>query len=411
MIDLRLLRSEPDLFRDSYARRGLDVDIDSLIVIDEKHRLLINEVESGRAEQNAANKAISKAAGDEKQAAIAEAKAIADRFKGSEEELRKVKEELDGILVAVPNLVHPETPRGSGDDSNRILREVGEMRTGGKDHSSIGESLDVIDTERAAKVSGSRFGFLKGKGALLEFALVRFAMDRVMSHGFEPIIPPVLVREDAMYGTGFFPTDEAEIYKTAADDLYLVGTSEVPIASMHRDEVIALPVQYAGFSTCFRREAGTYGKDTKGIIRLHQFDKVEMFIFSGASESNEQHLKILSIEEEIFQALQIPYRVVEICAGDLGASAYRKFDIEAWLPGAERFLEVTSCSNCTDYQSRRLNIRTKTDAGNELVHTLNGTAVAIQRAIVSILENHQQPDGTVKVPEALQPYTGFDVIA
>lgn len=410
MIDLKLLRSDAGLFRDAFARRGSDVDVDALLALEEKHRALIADVEKGRAEQNAANKRISQVSGDERQAAIAEAKQISDRFKGMEEELRKAREELEGVLTAVPNLVHPETPAGAGEENYAILREVGERKEGGEEHHVVGASLGIIDTDRAAKVSGSRFGILKGKGALLEMALVRFALDRVMAHGFEPVIPPVLVREDAMFGTGFFPTDEAQIYKTAADDLYLAGTSEVPLASMHRDEVLEeLPVRYAGFSTCFRREAGTYGKDTKGIIRLHQFDKVEMFIFCPAEESNSQHLKILAIEEEIFQALEIPYRVVEVPAGELGAPAYRKFDLEAWLPGARRWLEVTSCSNCTDYQSRRLNIRAKGDSGSALVHTLNGTTVAVQRTIVSLIENHQH-EGKVEIPAALRPYTGFDSI-
>lgn len=412
MIDLKLLRSNPELFEESYRRRGLEIDVAALVSIDVEHRQLTARVEDGRAEQNRANKRISEVTGDERTSAIEEARRISDAFKGAEEDLKKLKDQLDAALAQAPNLVHPKTPEGA-DKDYAVIKEVGDrvLITGARDHVSIGEQHGVIDVERAAKVSGSRFGYLRGKGALLEIALVRFALDRTMALGYIPIIPPVLVREEAMFGTGFFPTDEHEIYKTANDDLFLVGTSEVPLASMHSGEtLIDLPLRYAAFSSCFRREAGTYGKDTKGIIRLHQFEKVEMFIFCEPSESDDLHLELLSVEEEIFQALEIPYRVVEIAAGELGAAAYRKFDIEAWLPGAERWLEVTSCSNCTDYQSRRLGIRTKSASGSDLAHTLNGTAIAVQRTIVSLLENHQNSDRTVQIPEALKSYTGFDSI-
>lgn len=412
MIDLKLLRSSPELFEESYRRRGLEIDVATLVSIDVEHRQLTARVEDGRAEQNRANKRISEVTGDERTSAIEEARRISDAFKGAEEDLKKLKDQLDAALAQAPNLVHPKTPEGA-DKDYAVIKEVGDrvLITGARDHVSIGEQHGVIDVERAAKVSGSRFGYLRGKGALLEIALVRFALDRTMALGYIPIIPPVLVREEAMFGTGFFPTDEHEIYKTANDDLFLVGTSEVPLASMHSGEtLIDLPLRYAAFSSCFRREAGTYGKDTKGIIRLHQFEKVEMFIFCEPSESDDLHLELLSVEEEIFQALEIPYRVVEIAAGELGAAAYRKFDIEAWLPGAERWLEVTSCSNCTDYQSRRLGIRTKSASGSDLAHTLNGTAIAVQRTIVSLLENHQNSDRTVQIPEALKSYTGFDSI-
>jgi seryl-tRNA synthetase len=416
VIDLKLLRSSPEVLRESLARRGSAIDLDQLIALDASHRRLLGEVESMRAEQNRANKLIASSSGAERDAAIEQMRTLASGLKDLEEKLEHAKAGLDGLLPQVPNLVHPQSPNGSGEDSNRVITQTGAVSDfdfTAADHLDLGEALDIIDVKRASKVSGSRFAILKGKGALLELALVRFAMDRLSAAGFVPVIPPVLVREEAMYGTGFLPADEFEIYKTASDDLYLAGTSEVPLASMHAQETVAaagLPLRYAAFSTCFRREAGTYGKDTRGIIRVHQFDKVEMFVFCKADESERRHEEILAIEEELFSLLEVPYRVVDICAGDLGSSAQRKFDLEAWLPGSKRWLEVTSCSNCTDYQARRLEIRTKGEKGAELVHTLNGTAVAVGRAIVAILENHQRSDGSVAIPKALQPYAGFNEI-
>lgn len=413
MIDLRRLRDEPALFEGSLRKRGMDLDIQQLLALDEQHRALILGVESVRAEQNALTRKIKDAEGASRDEAIARAKGLSDGVTGLEEKLKKVKEQLDALLVQVPNLVHPDAP-ASSDELRSQHGETIDPVANPADHLAIGEGLGIIDVDRATKVSGSRFALLKGKGALLEMAIIRFALDRVMSDGFVPVVVPMLVREEAMFGTGFFPTDEAQIYKTELDDLYLIGTSEVPLASMHANEVLPLgdlPMSYAGYSSCFRREAGTYGKDTRGIIRLHQFEKVEMFVFCRAEDSEAQHARILALEESIFQQLEIPYRVMEIPANDLGASAYRKFDIEAWLPGSKRWLEVTSCSNCTDYQSRRLGIRTKAAAGNEFVHTLNGTAAAAGRAMVALLENHQKPDGGVKIPAALQPYTGFDSIS
>ncbi|MGH2772477.1 MAG: serine--tRNA ligase [Actinomycetota bacterium] len=413
MIDLRLLRSEPEVFTDAFRRRGASVDVQELLGRESAHRELIARVEAGRADHNRANKKISRVSAGERPAAIAEAKMIADGVAALEEDLKQRRRELDETLAGVPNLVHPDAPEGRGDEANRLVKQTGERPDAGfeaRDHLDIGEALGIIDVERAAKVSGSRFAFLRGDGAMLEFALVRFAIDRLRGEGFIPIITPVLVRREAMYGTGFFPTDEAQVYKTESDDLYLAGTAEVPVAAMHAKEIFdeaSLPVRYAGFSTCFRREAGTYGKDTRGIIRVHQFDKVEMFSFCHPDASDEEHLWLLAQEEAIFEALEIPFRVVEICAGDLADPNYRKFDIEAWLPGSNRWLEVTSCSNDIDYQARRLQVRFKGEKGNEPVHTLNGTAVAIQRALVALLENHQQADGSVKIPPALAAYTGF----
>ena len=396
-------------------RRGADVDVDALAVLDRRHRELTTEVEQLRAKRKAAGRTIAKLPPVERTEAIAEGKIDAERLEALEADQARVAQELERVLQFVPNLVHPDAPLGKGDEASRLVREVGEVPSFDfepKDHLSLGESLGIIDVARAAKVSGSRFAFLRGKGALLQLAIVGMVIDRLTSEGFVPVIPPVLVREEAMYGTGFFPTDEAQVYKTAGDDLYLAGTSEVPIASMHSGEAFApsdLPVRYAGLSTCFRREAGTYGKDTRGIIRVHQFDKVEMFSFCASDESDEEHHRLLALEEAIFQAFEVPYRVVEIAAGELAAPNYRKYDLEAWLPGGNRWLEVTSCSNDWDYQARRLGIRLKGASGG-LVHTLNGTAVALGRAIVAILENHQRSDGSVALPAALLPYASFETI-
>lgn len=393
-----------------------DVDLEHLRELDEENRRLIAQVDEARSERKRASKAIGKLPEDKRGDAVARNKEMAEGLKALEQHQSQLQEHLYAALRLLPNLVHPEAPPGRGDEAARLVREVGDIPEFGfepQDHLSLGESLGIIDVKRAAKVSGSRFAFLRGSAALLQSSLIRFVLDRLGAEGFVPVIPPVLVREQAMYGTGFFPTDEAQVYKTADDDLYLVGTSEVPIASMHADETFAageLPLRYAGVSTCFRREAGTYGKDTRGIIRVHQFDKVEMFSFCLPSESDAEHARLIELEEEIFQALEIPYRLIEIAAGELADPNYRKFDIEAWLPGGNRWLEVTSCSNDWDYQARRLAIKVKGEDGARIAHTLNGTAVAIGRALVALLENHQRADGSVGIPKALQPYTGFEVM-
>jgi len=416
MIDLKLLRADPELFRAAYELRQAEVDIDGLVDLDGRHRTLLGQVENLRAEANRANKAIAEATGQQRAEAIAAAKEKSQGLQDVESQLRAIREELDSILLGVPNLVHPDSPPGLGEEANRIVREPAEIRKFDfepKDHLTLGESLDIIDVERAGRVSGSRFAFLKRDGALLELALQRFAIEHLTPARFIPVIPPVLVKREAMVGTGFFPTDETQVYRIESDDLYLAGTSEVPIASMHAGETLKfedLPLRYLAISSCFRREAGTYGKDTRGIIRLHQFEKIEMFSFCHPERSQEEHAALVAFEEEIFTALEIPYRVVEICAGDLAAPNYRKYDIEAWLPGSERWLEVTSCSNDIDFQARRLGVRTKSGSGTELVHTLNGTAIACGRAIVALLENHQRSDGSIDIPDALKPFTGFDVI-
>jgi seryl-tRNA synthetase len=413
MIDPRLLREAPDLLRESLRRRGSTIDLDSLIALEAAVRAKRQDAEGLRARQKEAGRLIANLGGSEKEAAIEEVAELAAAVKGAMVEADRLAAEFDRALVEVPNLVASDAADGLTEVDSLEIKRVGSPRPDGLDHSTLGEQLDIIDTVRGAKVSGSRFGYIKGKGALLEFSLVRWAMDRLVTAGFTPMIPPVLVREEALEGTGFFPEAREQVYEVPKDELFLVGTSEVPLAAYHGDEILEagdLPMRYAGFSTCFRREAGTYGKDTAGIFRVHQFDKVEMFVFTAPEQSVAEHDRLLDIEEKLVQELEIPYRVVNIAAGDLGASAAKKYDIEAWFPGEQAYREITSCSNTTDYQARRLKVRMKTEDGNQVLHTLNGTACAVGRTIIAILENHQRPDGSVQIPQALRPYTGFDQI-
>lgn len=416
MIDLRLLREQPELVRAAYERRGGVSGLERIEALDRSHRDLLGRVEELRAEQNRASKAIGAAPADERPAAIAHAKELSDQLKALEPELDKISAALEEAAVDLPNLPHESVPDGLTEDENVVEREVGDKPSFDfepKEHVELGEALGIFDAERAAKTSGSRFVYLTGQGVLLEMALVRFAIDHLMKTGFTPVVTPVLVREHAMFGTGFLPAEEHEFYKIERDDLYLAGTSEVALAAMHSDEILAgteLPRRYAGFSSCFRREAGSYGKDTKGLVRVHQFDKVEQFSFTHPDASWDEYELIRRNQEEILQALEIPYRVLVMCAGDLGASAAKKVDHEAWLPGAQRFMEVTSATNATDFQARRLQVRFKGEGDKGLVHTLNGTACAVGRTIVALLENHQQADGTVRIPEALQPYAGFEAL-
>jgi seryl-tRNA synthetase len=414
MIDLKLLRDSEDTLRAAYERRGGVENLGEIKSLQQEHLGLLQEVEELRAEQNRASKAIGKAAPEERPRAIAAAKELSDRLKTLEPRLEELASELERKAAYLPNLPHDSVPEGSTEDQNVVEREVGDKPQFDfepLEHVELGERLGIFDGERGAKTSGSRFVYLRGQGAILEFALVRFALDHLMSRGFVPVVTPVLVREHAMYGTGFLPADENEFYKIERDDLYLVGTSEVPLAAYHSDEILSgdqLPLRYAGFSSCFRREAGSYGKDTKGLIRVHQFDKVEQFSFAHPDESWDEYATIRANQEKILQALEIPYQVLVMCAGDLGSSAAKKVDHEAWLPGAQRYMEVTSATNATDYQARRLQVRFRSDEGTRLVHTLNGTACAVGRMIVALLENHQRGDGSVSIPEALRPYTGFD---
>jgi seryl-tRNA synthetase len=417
MLDLRRVREDPERVRAALAKRGPGAaeQVDRLLAADTARRRLVTEVEALRAEQKRRGREVAKAAPGEREQVLAGLKELSGRLDEAEARLRAAEADLAELLARVPNLPDPATPPGGEEDSVELRRwgTVPAFDFPVRDHLELGELLGAIDTVRAAKVSGARFGYLVGWGALLEFALVRFAMERLTAAGFVPMVPPVLVRREAMFGTGFLPTDEQQIFRTADDDLYLAGTSEVPLVSYHSDELLdpgALPLRYAGFSTCFRREAGSYGKDTRGIFRVHQFDKVEMVSFVHPDASPAEHELLLAREEELLQALELPYRVVDIAAGDLGGSAARKFDCEAWIPSQGTWRELTSTSNCTDYQARRIACRFRSPEGNRPVHTLNGTAVAVGRTIVALLENHQQPDGSVRVPAALQTYLGTDLI-
>src|SRR4029453_10914194 len=417
MLDLKLVREDPERVKASLAKRGPDVadQVDRLLEADAARRRLVTEVDALRAEQKRRGKEVARAAPEERERLLAGLRELSARLDEAEARLRAAGAELAELQARIPNLPDPVPPAGGEEDSVE-LRRVGTPPAFDfpvRDHLELGELLGAIDTVRAAKVSGARFGYLLGPGALLEFALVRFAMDRLVAAGFVPVVPPVLVRREAMFGTGFLPTDEQQIFRTADDDLYLAGTSEVPLVSYHSDELLdpgALPLRYAGFSTCFRREAGSYGKDTRGIFRVHQFDKVEMVSFVLPDASAAQPALLRAHEEAILQALELPYRVVDIAAGDLGGSAARKFDCEAWIPSQGTYRELTSTSNCTDYQARRIGCRAGEADGTRPLHTLNGTAVAVGRTIVALLENHQQPDGSVRVPTALQGYLGTDLI-
>jgi len=414
MIDPHILRSDPAALEASLRRRGIDLDVGHLVTLDERRRVERVRAEELRAEQRTMGKSVAKLSGVERDAAIARAGELSDAYKSAVARADQVEAEFNDIWISLPNLVDETAADGMDEDDAEELRTWGEPPPGDfLDHVELGEQLGLIDIERAAKISGSRFGFILGPLVRLEFALVAYAFDHLEPHGFVPVVPPVLVRDLALYGTGFFPSDRDQVYSLPDDDLYLIGTSEVALAGMHADEILdaaELPMRYAGFSTCFRRESGTYGKDTRGIFRVHQFDKVEMFSFVHPDAAGDEHDFLLAREEELVQGLQLPYRVVNIAAGDLGASASKKYDIEAWFPGQGRYREITSTSNTTDYQARRLKIRFRDDDGNRLVHTLNGTAIAMARWLIAIIENHQQPDGTIVVPEALRRYTGFDTI-
>ena len=403
MLDLRAIRRDPDAVRAALARRrdGSDARLDEALALDARRRELLPEVEGLRARQNEASQAIARAKkeGGDAAEAIAEMQEVSRRVKALSEELGSVEASLDEVLTLVPN-----PPDPSAADEDTALREVGEARVPNepRDHLELADGL--IDMEAAARVSGSRFAYLKGDMVLLELALQRWGMDVLMAHGFEPVIPPVLVREEALYGTGMLPDTEQQLYRLADDPLYLAGTSEVPLASLHAGEIIdgdRLPLRYAGTSPCFRREAGAAGRDTRGIFRVHQFDKVEMFSFVEPDAAVDEHERLLAIEEEILQALEIPYRVVNIAANDLGASAAKKYDCEAWMPSQGRYREVTSTSNTTDFQARRLDVRYRPQGGGPRhVATLNGTAVT-WRHMIALLENGQREDGTVALADVL----------
>jgi seryl-tRNA synthetase len=406
VLDIRLIRRDPDVVRTALSRRGAGVaeTIDRVLELDEQWRGLTTQLEQLRSEQNAASKALKGAPSPEQREQLAE---LSGRGRALSDDETRLRAERDAALTSLPNLPSEDAP-----DHDTVLREVGEGKPSGRDHLELAGPR--IDMERGARLSGSRFAYLRGDLVLVELALIRFAMEKLGGEGFEPVIPPVLVREHALYGTGFLPDTEQQIYTLPDDDLYLVGTSEVALASMHREEILAadeLPLRYAGFSSCFRREAGAAGKDTRGIFRVHQFDKVEMFCFVDPETALDEHQRLLAIEESIMQDLEIPYRVVAIAVDDLGASAASKFDIEAWLPGQGRYRELTSTSNTTDYQARRLDIRYRPADGKPThVATLNGTAVAVGRTIVALLENGQQEDGSVALPAALSQFGAPEVL-
>ncbi|HEX4109705.1 MAG TPA: serine--tRNA ligase [Solirubrobacteraceae bacterium] len=414
MLDLRLIREDGDGVRAALARRGPDAvqALEQVLALDERWRAANTSAESLRAEQKAhsENVAAGKRAGRDVSDELAELKDTSAEVKALTEQARLAQERLQGVLATLPNL-----PEGDAADEDTELRTVGTPRELGfapRDHLELAGAR--VDMRAGARLSGSRFAYLRGELVLLELALVRWVLDRLMAEGFEPVVPPVLVRERALYGTGFLPDTEQQIYALPADELFLVGTSEVALASLHDGEILAaeqLPLRYAGFSSCFRREAGAAGRDTRGIFRVHQFDKVEMFCFVEPDRSREEHERLLAIEEGILAALELPYRVVNIAVGDLGNSAAKKYDCEAWLPSQRRYRELTSCSNTTDYQARRLDIRMRREKRTATPHTLNGTAVAVGRTIIALLENGQLQDGSVQLPACLHDYGVGPVLA
>ena len=411
MLDIRAIREDPERFRAGLARRNMADAVDELLAADERRRSLTARVEELRAEQNRASKQIGKAQGDEKQKLIAAVAEVSKEIQKLEPQLADAESELNTLLARVPNLPHESAPDGFTEEDAVEVRRHGQPTTFDfepKDHAALGELLGVLDTERGARTSGSRFVYLLGDIVHVQFALLRHALDVLVDKGFTPVIPPVLVREEAMYGSGFLPTDEVNIYVTQPDELYLVGTSEVSLAAFHMNEILDernLPIRYAGYSTCFRREAGSYGKDLGGMFRVHQVDTVEMFSFARPEDSWDEHEFMVGIEEQIVGNLELPYRVVNIAAGDLGSAAAKKYDIEVWLPGQKRYRELTSCSNYVDYGARRAQTRVRRETGDiEVLHTLNGTATAIGRTIIAILENGQQADGSVALPKVLHQF-------
>ena len=417
MIDLKHLRENPELFRASQKVRGEDPElVDKLLAADDLRRSAISEFESLRAKQNILSKSVGAAKGDEKNTLLESAKQLAQDVKAADSKRASAEEIAHKLSLGISNLIDPDAPVG-GEADFKVIEKIGtprDFKAEGfepKDHVELGKILKAIDTERGAKVAGARSYYLTGVGALLELALVNYAISLAVKSGFIPMIPPVLVKPAAMEGTGFLGQAAENVYHLAEDELYLVGTSEVPLAAYHMDEVLeSLPIRYTGYSPCFRREAGSYGKDTRGIIRVHQFEKVEMFTFCKPEDAKAEHSRLLNWEKEFFTSLELPYRVIDVASADLGASAVRKFDIEAWVPTQGEYREVTSTSNCTQFQARRLNIRYKEDGATKPVATLNGTLVAVPRTIVAILENHQQKDGSVKVPAVLIPFLGKDTL-
>lgn len=408
MLDIKFIRDNTETVKTGIANKGHNAgQVDKLLALDESRRAALSAVEELRAEQ--------KKIDYKDPAALERAKAIKLELDTKEADLARIQAAYSELALLLPNIPTSDVPIGEGESANQVIKTAGELPriADPKDHVALSEKLDLFDTERGAKVAGARFYYLKREAVLLEFGLIRLALDIAMKHGFTPMITPELVNEKTVTGTGYLPHGADEVYKTE-DDLYLIGTSELALVAYHQDEILSaasLPIRYAGFSSCFRREAGTYGKDTRGILRQHQFDKVELVSFVKPEDSDKELEMILAIEEEIMQTLGLPYHILEIGTGDLGIQAVKKYDVETWLPGQDKYRETHSCSNTTDFQSRRLNVRYKNDEGeNIFVHTLNGTAVAISRMLIAIIENGQQPDGSVKIPDALVPYVGFNEI-
>ncbi|MDX6532541.1 MAG: seryl-tRNA synthetase [Gaiellales bacterium] len=421
MIDAKQLRSDTDGIRAALARRGAGELVEDFLKLDEEHRRLLTEVEQVRADRNAAAKSIAEAKqrGDDTSVPIAKQSALKAQQAEEEQRLAEVQQRMAEVMMQMPNVPDPTAADGMSEEDAETVRVYGEPPKFGfppKDHFDLAgpEGLGLIDTESAARVSGSRFHYLLGDLVRLEFALMQWGLDKLLRRGFTPVIPPVLVREEAMVGTGFFPEAREQVYEIPRDELFLVGTAEVPLASLHAGrmfETAELPLRYVGFSTCFRREAGAAGRDTRGIFRVHQFDKLEMFVFCHPEASQEEHDGILAIEEEIAQELGFHYRVQNIAVGDLGAPASKKYDIEVWLPGQQRYRELTSCSNTTDFQARRLDVRYRTEKGPRHVHMLNGTAATSSRTLLALVEYGQQADGSIRLPEVLQPFGAPPVIS
>ena len=411
MLDPAILKDNLKVLESNISRRNLKIDVNHLISLNEERKSLRFDAEQKRSQQKELGKQIANANESEKEELLNRASELSNEVKLLFEQVDKKDEEFLDLWVKIPNLISKTSPDGKSDEDNLEIKKVGNVKEipNPKDHLEIASKLNLIDVEKASEVSGSRFAYLFGDLVKIEFNLVSWALNKLSEKGFTPTVPPVLVRENALYGTGFFPDDAEQVYEIPNDDLYLVGTSEVPLAALHTNEIInmeELPIRYAGFSTCFRREAGTYGKDTTGIFRVHQFDKVEMFSFCNPEKSEEEHEFILSVEEELLQSLEIPYRVVDVCAGDLGASAAKKYDIEAWMPSQNSYREVTSCSNTTSFQARRLNIRAKSEGETSILHTLNGTAIAVGRILIALIENNQTEDGKVEFSDKVAEIIG-----
>jgi len=413
MLDIKFIRQNPEKVKEGAKKKGYEIDVDLLLSLDKRKRELIGQLEKILAQKNQASKKIASLKNEEeKKKIILEMKELDKNSESIKKELKEVEEKFNELMLQVPNLPFDEVPVGKDERENIVLRKVGKAPKFNfkiKDYLEIAENLDLIDVQRAAKISGSRFGFLKNELALMEFALVNLVFENLIKQNFIPIIPPVMLKEEMARGTGYFEaTDKDEAYFIPKDNLYLIGTSEQSLIAMHSNEIFEereLPKRYVAFSTCFRREAGSYGKDTRGILRVHQFDKIEMVIFCKPEDSKKEHQLLLKIEEKLMKILQLPYQVVQICTGDLGRPAAEKYDIEAWLPSENRYRETHSTSNCTDFQARRLNIRYRQKSGKlDFVHTLNGTALAIGRILIMFIENYQQKNGTIKIPKIFQKY-------